>query len=85
MRILQGTEGWREGRLGRALLWRGRGLGRGAGGRGSRALQGAQSLAEPRVLGRLDLVHQDSPLVLELLQSDKRSGGESARGALRKN
>lgn len=67
--------------LGRTLLWRGRGLGRGAGGRGGRALQGAQSLAEPRVLGCLDLVHQDSPLVLELLQSDKRCEEESARGA----
>lgn len=67
--------------LGRTLLWRGRGLGRGAGGRGGRALQGAQSFAEPRVLGCLDLVHQDSPLVLELLQSDKRCEEESARGA----
>lgn len=82
--ILQGAERWREGSLGGALLWRGRGLGRGAGGGGSRALQGAQSLAEPRVLGCLDLVHQDSPLVLELLQSDKRSTEVSATGAARR-
>ena len=70
--------------LGRTFLWRRGGLGRRASGRGGRALQGSQSLAEPRVLGRLDLVHQDSPLMLELLQSDKRSREESAGGAGRR-
>lgn len=74
---------WKEGHLGRTLLWRGWGLGRGARGRGGRALQRAQSLAEPRVLGCLNLIHQDAPLVLELLQSDKKCGEESARGVLR--
>lgn len=56
-------DGRADGGLGRTLLRGGRRLGRG--GRG--ALQGTQSLAEPGVLGRLDLVHQDSALVLQLL------------------
>lgn len=58
--------------LGSAFLRRGRGLGCGAGGRGRRALQGPQSLAEPRVLIGLNLGHQNSPLMLELLQSHRR-------------
>lgn len=55
--------------LGWTLLWGGWCLGRrrGGGRRGGGALQGAQSLAEPGVLGRLDLVHQDPTLVLQLL------------------
>lgn len=61
-------DGRADGDLGRTLLWGGRRLGRrGGGGGGGGALQGAQSLAEPGVLGRLDLVHQDSTLVLQLL------------------
>lgn len=83
MCVLQAKERWREGPLGGALLWGGGGLGCGAGGRGGRALQGAQSLAEPRVLCRLDLIHQNSALVLELLQRHKRTTEESA-GAYRK-
>lgn len=82
--ILQGKETGRVGTLGRAFLWRRGGLGCWAGGRRGRALQGSQSLAEPRVLGRLDLIHQDSSLVLELLQSNKRSREESAGGAWRR-
>lgn len=71
------TDGWTDGRadggLGRTLLWGGRRLGRRGGGGGGRggALQGAQSLAEPGVLGRLDLVHQDSTLVLQLLSGQE--------------
>lgn len=65
-----GTEGQEEALLGRALLGGGWCLcHRGGGGRGgSGTLQGAQSFAEPGVFGGLDLVHQDSPLVLQLLQ-----------------
>lgn len=69
--ILQGKGNGRDGHLGGAFLWRGRSLGCGAGGWGGRALQRAQSFAEPRVLGCLDLVHQDSPLVLKLLQRNE--------------
>lgn len=73
------------GHLRGAILWRGRSLGCGAGGGGGGALQGAQSLAEPGVLGCLDLIHQDAPLVLELLQSDKRRREESGGGTRRRS
>lgn len=43
------------------------GGGGGLGGAARGALQGAQGLAEPGIFGRLDLVHQDAPLVLQLL------------------
>lgn len=79
-------DGWMDGGLGRTLLWGGRRLGRrGGGGRwGGGAFQGAQSLAEPRVLGRLDLIHQDSTLVLQLLSDPEErsevSTGQRGRG-----
>lgn len=67
---VQGRGRAKELDLGSAFLRRGRGLGCGAGGRGRGALQGPQSLAEPRVLIGLNLSHQNSPLMLELLQKD---------------
>lgn len=64
----RGARGRREAQLGRSFLWGGWGLWcRAGGGRGG-TLQGPQSLAEPRVLGSLDFSHQDSPLMLQLLQ-----------------
>lgn len=51
------------------LFGGGRGLG--LGGAAPGAFQGAQGLTEPGVFGRLDLVHQDAPLVLQLLRMDR--------------
>lgn len=67
--------GGNDSSLGRAILGGRGGLRLGAGGGGGRggALQGAQGLAEPGVLGCLDLVHQDSPLVLQLLPRKRSS------------